>query len=54
MQRKKIAVITARADDNEQKEILRGIAETAFSMNADVIVFSNLFCASKMLNGLVV
>lgn len=43
MPRKRIAVITARADDNEQKTILGGIAETAFSMNADVAVFSNIY-----------
>lgn len=43
MPRKRIAVITARADDSEQKMILGGIAETAFSMNADVAVFSNIY-----------
>lgn len=41
--RKKIAVITARADDSEQKSILYGIAEAAFSMQADVAVFSNIY-----------
>ena len=39
MSRKRIAVITARADDSEQKTILSGIAEAAFSMNADAAVF---------------
>ena len=43
MQRKIIAVITARADDNEQKTVLHGIAEAAFAMNADVAVFSNVY-----------
>ncbi len=43
MPRKRIAVITARADDSEQKTILHGIAETAFYMNADVAVFSNIY-----------
>ncbi len=43
MQRKRIAVITARADDSEQRMILGGIAETAFSMNADVAVYSNIY-----------
>ncbi len=43
MPRKRIAVITARADDSEQKTILGGIAETAFSMNVDVAVFSNVY-----------
>ena len=41
--RKKIAVITARADDSEQSEIIAGIAETAFSCNADIAVFTNLY-----------
>lgn len=43
MSRKRIAVITARADDSEQKTILSGIAEAAFSMNADAAVFSNIY-----------
>ncbi len=43
MPRKRIAVITARVDDSEQKTILGGIAESAFSMNADVAVFSNIY-----------
>ncbi len=43
MARKKIAVITARADDNEQKMILAGIGEVAFSLDADVFVFSNIY-----------
>ncbi len=43
MARKKIAVITARADDNEQKDILCGIAEAAFAADTDVIVYSNIY-----------
>lgn len=43
MPRKRIAVITARADDNEQKEMICGIAEAAFSANADVAVYSNIY-----------
>lgn len=43
MQRKRLAVITARADDMEQKEILSGIAEAAFHADADVMVYSNLY-----------
>ncbi|MBQ8826351.1 MAG: substrate-binding domain-containing protein [Oscillospiraceae bacterium] len=43
MKRKKIAVITARADDAEQKEIICGIAEAALSANADVAVYSNIY-----------
>ena len=43
MSRKRIAVITARADDPEQKEILCGIAEAALSADADVIVYSNIY-----------
>ncbi len=43
MARKKIAVITARADDSEQKEILYGIAEAAFSADADTVVYSNIY-----------
>ena len=43
MARKRIAVITARADAHEQKEILKGIAEAAFAMDADVFVYSNIY-----------
>lgn len=43
MRRKRIAVITARADDTEQRMILNGITASAFSMNADAAVFSNLY-----------
>ncbi len=43
MPRKRIAVITARADDAEQKEIVCGIAEAAFSADADVVVCSNIY-----------
>lgn len=53
MPRKKIAVITARADDSEQKTILHGIAEAAFFNNSDVVVFSNIYnhwIADELLN----
>ena len=43
MARRRIAVITARAGAAEQWEILRGIAQTAFSADADVVVYSNLW-----------
>lgn len=43
MSRRRIAVITARADDSEQKEILCGIAEAALSMDSDVVVYSNIY-----------
>lgn len=43
MARKKLAVITARADDAEQKEVLRGIAQAAFAADVDVVVYSNLY-----------
>ncbi len=43
MPRKRIAVITARADDAEQKEIVCGAAEAAFSADADTVVFSNIY-----------
>ncbi len=43
MPRKRIAVITARADDRVQKDIICGIAEAAFSADADVVVFSNIY-----------
>ncbi|MBQ7003800.1 MAG: substrate-binding domain-containing protein [Oscillospiraceae bacterium] len=41
--RRRIAVITARADDSEQRALLDGIARTAFSFDADVVVFSNVY-----------
>ena len=40
---KRIAVITARADDPEQKEILCGIAEAALYAEADTVVYSNVY-----------
>lgn len=40
---KRIAVITARADETEQKEIIKGITETAFAYGYDVFVFSNIY-----------
>lgn len=40
---KKIAVITARADDRTQKDIIYGIAEAAFAADTDVVVFSNIY-----------
>lgn len=43
MPRKRIAVITARADDAEQKEILCGIAEAALSADADTVIYSNIY-----------
>lgn len=43
MPRKRIAIITARADDAEQKEIICGITEAAFAADADVAVYSNIY-----------
>lgn len=43
MAHRRIAVITARADDAEQKEVLYGITQAAFAANADVAVYSNLY-----------
>lgn len=43
MSERRIAVITARADDAEQKEILCGIAEAAFFAEADTVVYSNIY-----------
>ena len=43
MHQKRIAVITARADAAEQKEILCGIAEAAFAADTDVVVYSNIY-----------
>ncbi len=43
MSRKRIAVITARADDGEQGEILLGITEAAMSLGVDTAVFSNIY-----------
>ncbi len=43
MPRKRIAVITARADSAEQKEILCGIAEAALAADTDVAVYSNIY-----------
>lgn len=43
MSRKRIAVITARADDPEQSEILCGIAQAAFAADTDVAVYSNIY-----------
>ena len=43
MSRKRIAVVTARADSTEQKEIICGIAEAAFASDADVVVYSNIY-----------
>ena len=41
--RKKLAVITARADDSSQSRIITGICAAALSYDTDVIVFSNLY-----------
>ena len=43
MPKKRIAVITARADDRTQKDIICGIAEAALAVNTDVAVFSNIY-----------
>lgn len=43
MPKKRIAVITARADSAEQKEIICGIAEAAFAADTDVVVYSNIY-----------
>ncbi len=43
MQRRRIAVITARADESEQSRTLKGIAAAALSVNTDVVVFSNRY-----------
>lgn len=43
MERKKLAVITARADDRVQKDIICGISQAAFSSDTDVVVFSNIY-----------
>lgn len=43
MSKRKLAVITARADDRVQKDIICGISEAAFSVNCDVAVFSNIY-----------
>lgn len=40
---KKIVVITARADDRTQKDIICGIAEAALAADTDVVVFSNIY-----------
>ena len=40
MPKKRIAVITARADDRTQKDIICGIAEAALAVNTDVAVFT--------------
>ncbi len=43
MTRKRIGVITARADDPEQKEILCGIAEAMLCADADTVIYSNIY-----------
>ena len=43
VKRKKIAVITARADDAEQRSVLLGVAKAAFALGADVNVFTNIY-----------
>ena len=43
MSRKRIAVITARADDGEQGEILLGITVASMSLGVDTAVFSNIY-----------
>lgn len=41
--RRRIAVITARADASEQRDILYGISEAAFRKDTDVAVYSNIY-----------
>ena len=41
--RRRIAVITARADASEQRDILYGIFEAAFREDTDVVVYSNIY-----------
>ena len=41
--RRRIAVITARADASEQRDILYGISEAAFMKDTDVAVYSNIY-----------
>lgn len=43
MPKKRIAVITARADDSEQKAVLDGITDAALCLNCDVAVFTNIY-----------
>ncbi len=43
MPRKKLAIITARADDRAQKDIICGAAQAARAANADVVVFTNIY-----------
>ncbi len=43
MPRKTLAVLTARADDRVQKDIICGIAEAAFAADTDVVVFTNIY-----------
>lgn len=40
---KTIAVLTARADDGEQKSILSGIVQRCFEVGADTFVYSNIY-----------
>ena len=41
--KRKIAVLTARADAVEQKSTLLGIINAAFSRDMDVYVFTNIY-----------
>lgn len=53
MPRKKIAVITAKADDRTQMDIICGVTEAAFAENTDVVVFTNIhnhWIIDKVLN----
>ncbi len=43
MAEKKLAVITARADDRSQKDIICGIAEAALAADCDVVVVTNIY-----------
>lgn len=53
MPRKKIAIITAKADDRTQMDIICGAAEAAFAENTDIVVFTNIhnhWIIDKVLN----
>lgn len=43
MPKKRIAVVTARADSGEQRAVLSGISQAAFKAEADVSVFTNIY-----------
>ncbi len=43
MPKRRIAVITAKADNSEQKAILSGITDAALLLNCDIVVFTNIY-----------